>query len=163
MLQIESQHCNCSRNIPKPKKRTLSEHNILFNQTTCSLESFNRGFGQKIVSFSYYKYMYIEIDNINYIEDIQENLNLMSKYYPGWIMRVYIDIDDISYPFLQDLCKLVCKNPILDICNIKNLPGTPYKNSQLIHSMNWKFFPTLDPQVKSIIFVKLQNYRLHSK
>ena len=35
-----------------------------------------------------------------YFEGIVENLYLMPIYYPGWIMRVYYDLDDKD-PILQ--------------------------------------------------------------
>ena len=70
----------------------------------------------------------------------------MPKYYPGWTMRLYVDLDT-NEPVFQDLCILACNNPILDICDVKNLPGTPYIDAHAVFPMNWRFFPTLDPQV----------------
>ena len=29
-----------------------------------------------------------------YFEGIMENLELMPVYYPGWVMRLYYDLDD---------------------------------------------------------------------
>ena len=84
-----------------------------------------------------------------YVDGIKSNLQLMSKYYPGWTMRLYVDFDD-NDPIFQDLCILACKNPILDICDVKNLPGTPYIDAHAVFPMNWRFFPTMDPQVDRI-------------
>ncbi len=81
-----------------------------------------------------------------YFEGIVGNLELMPKYYPGWTMRLYYDLDK-SDPVFKDLCELACKNDILDICNAKDLPGTPFVDSSKVFAMNWRFFPTLDPQV----------------
>ena len=70
----------------------------------------------------------------------------MPRYYPGHVMRVYYDLDDQD-EILTELCKLACANPILDICNVRDLPGTPMRNATQVFAMNWRFFPTLDPQV----------------
>ena len=54
-------------------------------------------------------------------------------------------------PIFIDLCKLACKNPILDICDVKNLPGIPYEDAHDVFAGNWRFFPTLDPQVTRLL------------
>ena len=70
----------------------------------------------------------------------------MPKIYPGWVMRLYYDLDK-NDPTLKDLCNLACHDVNIDICDVKNLPGTPFKDAAGIFAMNWRFFPTLDPQV----------------
>ena len=81
-----------------------------------------------------------------YFEGIVGNLELIPKYYPGWIMRLYYDLDK-NDPVLKDLCELACQDNNLDICDAKHLPGTPFKDASKVFAMNWRFFPTLDPQV----------------
>ena len=48
---------------------------------------------------------------------------------------------------MSHLCHLACTNTHLDLCNIRGLPGSPVANAANIFAMNWRFFPTLDPQV----------------
>ena len=62
-------------------------------------------------------------------------------------MRLYFDLNKKD-PVLHDLCKLACNDNNIDICNAANLPGTPMKNATEVFAMNWRFFPTLDPQVR---------------
>ena len=83
-----------------------------------------------------------------YFEGIKDTLDLMPKYYPGWILRLYVDYDSIDVP-LRKLCDLACnpKYSNFDICHVKQLPGTPLSDASKIFGMNWRFFPTLDPQV----------------
>ena len=81
-----------------------------------------------------------------YFEGIVGNLELMPKYYPGWVMRLYYDLNKKD-PVLKDLCELACQHDYLDICDAKHLPGTPFKDASKVFAMNWRFFPTLDPQV----------------
>ena len=47
-IEIELKYCGCKRKI----KKQPADSNVLFNQTTCNLDAFNRGMGQKIVGFS---------------------------------------------------------------------------------------------------------------
>ena len=61
-------------------------------------------------------------------------------------MRLYINLEN-SDPLLKSICELACNNTILDICDVANLPGTPMENASSIFAMNWRFFPTVDPQV----------------
>ena len=69
-------------------------------------------------------------------------------------MRLYLEIDE-NHPVEKSLCKLACENPILDLCDVKNLPGPhilkdAHKVSPIKKIMPafWRFFTTLDPQVK---------------
>ena len=40
-------------------------------------------------------------------------------------MRLYYDLDKKD-PILKDLCDLTCLDNNIDICDTKNLPGTPF-------------------------------------
>ena len=97
-----------------------------YKQTTCSYDAFLRGPNQKIVSFSFYANVETErTKNKGYFDGIIGNLALMPKLYPGWTMRLYYDLDKQD-SILKDLCKLACHDNNIDICDIKNLPGTPF-------------------------------------
>ena len=76
-----------------------------------------------------------------------ENLKLIPKYYPGWIVRLYTDYE-IEDKIFEKLCRLACHYSNLDICHVKDLPGTPVSDASKFFPMNWRFFPTLDPQVQ---------------
>ena len=49
--------------------------------------------------------------------------------------------------YLNDICDLACNDNNIDICEIKKLPGTPFIDATDVFAMNWRFFPTMDPQV----------------
>ena len=55
-FEIELKNCGCKRKLKKisPPNDQNSRKNILFNETTCSIDAYNRGTGQKIVGFSLY-------------------------------------------------------------------------------------------------------------
>ena len=50
---------------------------------------------------------------------------MIPKLYPGWTMRLYYDLDKKD-SVLKDLCDLACHDDSIDICDTKNLPGTPF-------------------------------------
>ena len=81
----------------------------------------------------------------------------MPKYYPGWVMRLYIDYD-FEDPIFKELCHLACQPQYsnLDICQMKQLPSIAFKDIEKIFPMNWRFLPTLDLQVP--IFLKSLNH-----
>ena len=81
-----------------------------------------------------------------YFKGIIGNLELIPKFYPGWIMRLYHDLDE-NDPILKDICALACSEENIDICDVKHLPGTPFIDASNVFAMNWRFLPTLDPQV----------------
>ncbi len=83
---------------------TAKNQNILFKQTTCGWDSFRRGAGQKIVGFSFYGDMKLKLSiEKGYFDGLIENLNLMPSRYPGWIMRLYFDVDK-NDPLMNALC-----------------------------------------------------------
>ena len=88
----------------------------------------------------------------NYIGGIKGNLNMMPIYYHGWIMRLYFDFRQLNLfkhkEIKNELCEIACTYPNFDICDASNLPGTPVEDASKIFAKNWRFFPTLDPQVK---------------
>ena len=55
-FEIELKNCGCKRKLKKisPPDEQNSRKNVLFNETTCSIDAYNRGAGQKIVGFSLY-------------------------------------------------------------------------------------------------------------
>ena len=55
-FEIELKNCGCKRKLKKisPPDDQNSRKDVLFNETTCSIDAYNRGTGQKIVGFSLY-------------------------------------------------------------------------------------------------------------
>ena len=78
---------------------------------------------------------------------------MMPVYYLGWIMRLYVDFGQLNQfrhrEIKDQLCEIACIYPNFDICDVRNLPGTPVEDASKIFAKNWRFFPTLDPQVKN--------------
>ena len=126
----------------------IDKNGINFNDTTCGLKSYLRGQGQKVIGFSYYGDSRSKHhQEKKYFEGIKSNLELLGKYYPDWIIRLYYDPASSEDPVLPKLCHLSCSSGHLDLCDIQRLPGTPKRNATHVFPMNWRFFPTIDPQV----------------
>ena len=64
------------------------------------------------------------------------------------IRTFFGNISQPEFVHADRLCNLACSEPNLDICNVANLPGSPIKDGSKMYAMNWRFFPTVDPQVK---------------
>lgn len=142
-IQVPMEHCDCARSMTISQKKDQ----VPFNKTTCGMDAFVRGSGQKVVSFSLYG------DSSSdhwkkkaYFEGVRGNLELMRKYFPEWIMRIYFDLEP-GDPVLKELCNLACHNDVLDLCHARKLPGTPIKDARKVFPMIWRFFPSLDLQV----------------
>ncbi len=57
---------------------------------------------------------------------------------------------DPGDPILPKLCQMSCEDS-LDLCDIQRLPGNPVTNATNFFAMNWRFFPTMDPQVEAYL------------
>ena len=143
------EHCECQRRLEEVRENPSG---LNFDQTTCGYDAFNRGPHQKVISFSFYGDINSDRSKMKgYFEGIVGNLKLIPKFYPGWIMRLYYDLD-INDPVLKHICELACSDDNLDICEVKHLPGNPVVDATDVFAMNWRFFPTLDPQVWLVEF-----------
>ena len=153
-FKLES--CNCTRTLVIPITSTEKKNNsealqkqIRFNSTTCGWSAYQRGGHQKIVGFSFYGNSNSSVHNAKqYFIGIEENLEKMTELYgEDWVMRLYYDLEPSDQQLMGQLCELACVNNNIDLCNIRKLPGTPVEDATKIFAMNWRFFPTLDPQV----------------
>jgi len=143
--KIRLEHCSCSRTLPITEDKNQPE----YSTTTCGRDAFQRGIHQKVAGFSFYGNTTSGVHKSKqYFAGIKENLELLPQLYgPGWSMRLYYDLDQAD-PLMQDLCGLACENSDFDLCHVRNLPGNPVKDASEIFAMNWRFLPTLDPQVE---------------
>jgi len=142
------EYCDCYRTI-----YDFSSENLKFSNTTCSRDAFQRGPHQKVVSFVFYgKSNSEQHKNRKYFEGIKSNLDLIKELYgSSWTMRLYYDLDPADQQLMTQLCDLACADLQLDLCNVRSLPGTPVEDASSMFAMNWRFFPSLDPQVDILL------------
>lgn len=132
---IEVPRCHC-------QKETLSAEPL--KQSMCSSFSAHRGDQQKVIAVSYYSYD-ADLDKRRlYFPGIWANLFLAKKYYPGWTVRLYHDLDD-SDPKSKLLCHLACTEPDFDLCHAQDIPALG--DVRKMTPMMWRFLPIIDPQV----------------
>ena len=123
--------------------------------TTCSAMAWSRGPAQKVLAFSLYSVAGRwrcsgpprPCRRRNYTNGIATNLRRIPGVYgPAWSARLYHDLPP-GHPLATHLCTLACSHPILDLCPVAALPLPLLANASAMFPMNWRFLPTLDPQV----------------
>ena len=145
---FELEHCNCSRTLYNVQE----DNSVSFSDTTCGRDAFNRGSHQKVAGFSFYgNTSSSSHKSKKYFAGIEENLRLLrSEYGDGWSMRLYYDLareDKLT----EQLCQLACTNSHLDLCYVRQLPGSGelhVTDASDIFAMTWRFLPPVDPQVE---------------
>ena len=150
--------CQCDK-----MEESQAIEGIWINQTTCGPKAFKRGSHQNVVSFVFY-----DVSNSwgnRYLDGLIRNLRLMPKIYPGWQMRIYIDLDR-DHTMTRTLCKFSCEdkvfNAILDICPIRNLNFSSvigHSDPKTLFPMLWRFLPALDHQVTNACFEEIDYSR----
>ena len=151
--ELELEHCDCVRRLTRVNESV--DHNVHYNSTTCGQDAYSRGPNQKVVSFTFFhgaRAAY-EKNKKKFFEGIIENLALVRQLYGnGWTMRLYYDLDPgpAGQQELRQLCDLACSNPQLDLCNMRSLPAHPFtlKDASEVYPLLWRYFPTLDLQVR---------------
>ncbi|CAL4106172.1 unnamed protein product, partial [Meganyctiphanes norvegica] len=118
--------CECRRHIPIPSglffNNTSSISDVIqaiqssHGVSTCSNDATLRGPGQYVASYSLYGDFHNEYHN-----GVQHVVKQVGNKYPGWIMRLYHDLDITEEHKRKWLCNLACQNPHLDLCNIRNI------------------------------------------
>ena len=82
---------------------------LIFPKKPLNLFWVLRGRGQKVVGFTFYgDVISNQSKSRGYMKGIKEKLDLMSKYYPVWVMLVYRDLDRKHPALLKDLCHGAC-------------------------------------------------------
>jgi hypothetical protein len=93
-------NCNCQKLVER--KPGDSGVDVEYTDTTCGETAYARGSGQMVVGFSFYGNPNSSNLHVGkkYFEGIRENLKLMPKYYPGWVMRCMHDLLSIFVKLL---------------------------------------------------------------
>lgn len=157
------QYCQCRRKMPArspPQTHPETGDPIKYSETTCSRDAYLRGRNQHVIAYSLFGDMSTKTERrAKYLDGIKHNLDRLPTVYPGYVMRIYTDVDSLG-ELLQSVCGLACSSTALDICHVKSLPGTPMKYGRKIIPMAWRFLPALDPQVR---IKKVTNMVLHDE
>ena len=80
-----------------------------------------------------------------YFLGIKENLELIRKFYPGWTMRLYYQVNEYQGDVMKQLCELACNNMELDICDAT--ANSKLGNAAILYPLIWRFLPVIDRQV----------------
>jgi len=168
-IVMEIPKCKCSKLIPHPRKQDngfndFKSRPILVKDTLCEDYTFVRGPGQNVVAFTFYEppvnnktdtfNVTIDEGGMNsheqsvrrkYFLGIKENLELIRKFYPGWTMRLYYQVNEYQGDVMKQLCELACNNMELDICDATT--NSKLGNAAILYPLIWRFLPVIDRQV----------------
>ncbi|KAF0298296.1 hypothetical protein FJT64_004359 [Amphibalanus amphitrite] len=135
----ELRGCNCSRKYSKSAYRTLNG-----TRSNCGITADIRGAKQNVISFSFYG-----IASSVFFRGIEANLAKVPEIYPGWVVRVYNDIN-MSEPRQRELvCDVQCRYDNVDFCDVHDLPGLGDLSKKF--GMIWRFMPLADGTVERFI------------
>ena len=142
---MEIPKCGCSKFVPFNEGEIPPRKNV-----TCEMSTIVRGPHQKVVAFTYYDPKSVNNEkkfSRKYFEGIEENLKLIKKFYPGWIMRLYYQVD--TEESLKEICNIACSDPDIDICEAAN--NARLGNATSLYPLVWRFLPVLDIQVDAYL------------
>lgn len=107
----------------------------------CGQQAKDRGAGQKVISYNFYGE-----GSQRYFSGIRDNIKDIQEFFPGWLMRLYVDIDNLAGPVLEFLYGLKCAHSeVFDLCTnlyLEELGSVSHK-----HGMLWRLLPLVDSLV----------------
>ena len=140
--KVTFEECGCNRTL-----KITSNNLCSLNTTTCSQSAYFRGPNQKVIAYSIYGNLSTSHSQVKgYFDGIEGNLDILQTYYPGWVMRLYHEFKKNTEPY-QKLCSFWCQYPHFDMCDVTDLPRAELEKAPKMFPMNWRYLPTLDPQV----------------
>ena len=98
----------------------------IFNYTTCGEKAFKRGFGQKVISFSFYEHddtraserkLNRSFEYPAYFRGIEQTLLLQRNLYTTWTIRLYHDLQQDD-PLIETLHSYSIQYHYLDIWHV---------------------------------------------
>ena len=95
--------------------------------SSCSDFSTSRGSGQKVVSYSFFGDSKEETVNKRFFSQIEARAREVRRLYPGWIMRLYFDLEEDDMDAVKAMCELWCSHDHIDFCDVTSLPK-PFGN-----------------------------------
>ncbi|CAL8135289.1 unnamed protein product [Orchesella dallaii] len=118
-------------------------------ESYCSIEASLFGRHQRVISYSLFQSKStIELADLwgkweaqHWERALTENLDRMRKYFPGWNMRVYSNLDENEF-----ICAMRCNNLDFFWCDIRNIPIYGDLSTQMV-SRTWRFLALGDPTV----------------
>ncbi|XP_047477931.1 uncharacterized protein LOC125031301 [Penaeus chinensis] len=145
--------------------RRLEEDRLLVRRvprvSTCNQFATARGAGQKVVTYSYYGNTSDHRVYDRYFSEIPRRAKEVAQRYPGWVMRVYYQLEPGDERGRSELCAAHCAFPHLDLCDVNDLPP-PWGDLQASQQVGtlWRFVTFADPLVDVVLSRDLDSYIL---
>ena len=137
--------CDCQKEIPSADESTRSTDPQAFQW--CSLESSIRGKHQKVIAYT----LYGDLLNASIAKryySLMENISMTAKeYYPGWVIRIYHNIEDKDTVAHHHLCEIYCRFQDVDLCSLPLLIERIGKLNHTVQSIDPALLSNLNPRM----------------
>ena len=159
--------CGCPRSLKRIQKDFTSS--LMMGQvppdgsyvgpSSCNKYTSHLGSGQNVLSYSFYSpttlfYVPDEVTGeahwMRYLALLPELLKNMTTDYPGFRLRMYHNLTK-EHDQLGFLCDLYCKNPHMDMCDMRHVPElSSHLDLESIVDLGraWRFAVLGDPTVR---------------
>ncbi|CAG0886191.1 unnamed protein product [Darwinula stevensoni] len=129
--------------------------------SACSRQATSRGRHQRVVSYSLYlEGNGTEGDRRKYQDPLGYLPRLVADHYPGWVVRVYTDLDPGDKEDWAFMCGVQCRFPHVDFCSVEGLPRLGDVTGRQPVGRLWRYLPMVDPLVDVFVSRDIDSYVL---
>jgi len=150
----KSSSCPCDKNIPDTIINHESTDQLPY---WCnSYESNLRGPGQRVISYTLYGNITDAVVFKKYFSLLNEIATTAHDLYPGWIIRIYHNLDENQ----KEICDAYCNHDNVELCSVPKIVEGLNKtiksdiDPKLVSGLNpkmYRYLPMLDPNVDVFI------------
>ncbi|ROT69401.1 hypothetical protein C7M84_012409 [Penaeus vannamei] len=112
---------------PESFPRWFLERFSFAGESTCSDFATQRGGRQKVLSFCYFINKGKTVPGTamyrKYMQHAYGTAGDIKRIYPGWLMRIYHSVTAEDLRGTEELCRIYCDHPHVDLCLVHDLPG----------------------------------------
>nr|XP_027229553.1 uncharacterized protein LOC113821261 [Penaeus vannamei] len=148
---------------PERFPRWFLERFSFAGESTCSDFATQRGGRQRVLSFCYFAYRGTlpgSKEQRKYMSFAYMNAKDIKRIYPGWLMRIYHSVTAEDLHGTEELCRIYCDHPHVDLCLAHDLPGVGNLSRRGVYGRLWRYTPMGDPTVAAFHCRDIDSYVL---
>ncbi|XP_063592878.1 uncharacterized protein LOC134769981 [Penaeus indicus] len=133
-------------------------------ESTCSDFATQRGGRQRVLSFCYFITKGKTVPGTplyrKYMKHAYRTAGDIKRIYPGWLMRIYHSVTAEDLHGTEELCRIFCDHPHVDLCFVHDLPGIGNLSRFGVVGRLWRYAPMGDPAVEAFHCRDIDSYVL---